>query len=208
MDRGPVRHPDRGLPGELSPLDRYLAELNERLVVHRTGGVWRVPLGTRSLAVHAADGRLLGRVVCGDGRDAARAAAALAPAAAPGQSALAAALAGVAPLLAALAALEPAPSRPGPPAAVPTLPPGAGPVLISTPAGADPAALARMLAAAAPRGAVWRPDPRAAASAHLLAAALGPLLGAALALIHGDDATLGALAAAGLSPAGAAPGRP
>jgi hypothetical protein len=57
------------------------------------------------------------------------------------------------------------------------------------------------LAAAAPQGAVWRPDPRAAASAHLIARALAPVLGRSLALIQGDAATDAALQAAGLSPA-------
>lgn len=196
MDRGPVRCPDRLVPAELSALALYRAELDERLVVHLTGGAWRVPLGVRPLPVLAADGSLLGRIVCGEGRDAARARAGLAPApAAPDPARLMALLAPWAGLLAAVRGLEGAPCAPVRAAA------GAGPALLETPPGAEPAALVAALAALAPRGVVWRPDPGGAASAHLIARALAPGLGRALALVQGDRATGAALAAAGLSPA-------
>lgn len=186
------------MPGELSALARYRAELNERLVVHLAGGAWRVPLATRHLAVRAAEGALLGRIVCGGPEDAARALAALGRApASPDPAQLAAALAPWAGLLEALAALEGVGAGGGP---VPTLPAGRGPVVLAPPAAASPGVVLAALAAAAPRGVVWVPDPRRAASSHLIARALAPLLGPSLALIQGDGATRAALVAAGLSP--------
>lgn len=198
MDRGAIRCADGLVPGELSALARYRAELNERLVVHLAGGAWRVPLATRHLAVQAADGALLGRIVCGGPADAGRAVAALGRApAAPDPARLAAILAPWAGLLGDLATLEGTGAE-APPLAVPE---GGGPVLLAPPGRLAPGALLAALAAAAPRGVVWVPDPRTAASSHLIARALAPVFGPALALIQGDGATRAALAAAGLSPA-------
>lgn len=185
----------------------YRAELNERLVVHRTGGAWRVPLATRHLDVRAADGSRLGRIVCGDAADAARALAGLRPAPPPAAGRLAEALAEVAPFWRAVRALEGVETADA--AGSPDLwpaPQATGPVLLVTRADAPAGAIARALAGHAATGAVWVPDPVAAASSHLLARVLAPLLGPAFALIQGDGATVRAFAGLGLSPADGCPG--
>lgn len=196
-------------------LPLYRAELNERLVVHWTGGAWRVPLGQRHAEVRAADGSRLGRIVCADAADAARAIAALVPAPPPDPAALAQALDPVAGLLAEVRALEGAAGLGAAPQA-PALA-GRGPAVLLTAADRPLADILAALAALAPRGVVWKPAPGAAASAHLMMRALAPVLGRSVALLQGDHATGAELAArlapvwAGrgpeppFSPAGAAP---
>lgn len=184
----------------------FLAELNERLFVHFVAGRWRAPLSDRLLAVRPFDDDRMGRLACGDARDAGRAVAGLRPGRAEG---LAEAYAALRPRLAALRVLEgfADPAE----APVPSDLPGQGPLVLLT-AGAEPVArLAGLLIAAAPRGVVWKPAPAAAASAHCLVAALGPLSGGGIALVQGDHATGAALMAAGLpvvSPSARSPHRP
>lgn len=177
----------------LTPLEVFRAELNERLVVHWTGGGWRVPLGGRHLAVAAADGGGLGRIVCGDGADAARALAGLRPGAGLDPARIDAALAPVAGLLTRIRALEGFPEDGWDPAHAARAPRpesrSGGPVALLSSAAVPVSELVGLLAGAAARGAVWKPAPRAAASAHLVMRALAPLAGASLALIQGDHAT-------------------
>lgn len=192
----------------------YRAELNERLVVHWTGGAWRVPLGQRHAEVRAADGARLGRIVCAEAADVARAVAGLTPAPPPDPAALARALDPVAGLLAEVRALE---GAAGDGLVARSLAPvGDGPAVLLTAADRPLAEILAALAALAPRGVVWKPAPGAAASAHLLMRALAPVLGRSVALLQGDHATGAALMArlapvwagrgpAPLSPAGAAP---
>jgi hypothetical protein len=187
-------------------LAQFRAELNERLVVHWTGGAWRVPLGTRHLAVQAMDGSALGRIVCAEADDAARARAGLIPAPLTAQAA-ARALDPVAPLLARLRALEGAagdgcvPGAPGLP------PPGQGPLVLYTAHDLPLADLVALLVAGSGRGVIWKPAPRAAASAHLVMRALAPVAGRALAMVQGDHASGAALAGLG-APAWAGQGPP
>lgn len=184
----------------------FLAELNERLFVHFVAGRWMAPLSDRLLAVRPFDGARMGRLACGDGRDALRAVAGLHPGRAEG---LDQAYAALRPRLAALRALEGFADPVGAP--LPADLPGQGPLVLLT-AGAEPVArLAGLLIAAAPRGVIWKPAPAAAASAHLLVAALGPLAGRGIALVQGDHATGAALMAAGLlvvSPSARSPRHP
>lgn len=215
MDRGAVRRADRKLPtlsaggsdqgspgqdpsgpGDAGPdpaLTQYRAELNERLVVHWTGGAWRVPLATRHLSVRAADGSALGRIVCAGPADLTRALAGLTPAPPLGIAALEAVLAPLASLLARLRALE---GWPGdgwdPEAAARALyaaPPPPGPVALLSAADRPVSEMVGTLARLAGRGVLWKPAPGAAASAHLVLRGLGPLTGSALALLQGDHAS-------------------
>lgn len=171
----------------------FLAELNERLFVHFVAGRWMAPLSDRLLAVRPFDGAHMGRLACGNEGDARRAIAGLRP----GRDLwLAEAYEALRPRLSALRALEGFDDPAAP--LVPADLPGRGPLVLLS-AGAEPVArLAGVLIAAAPRGVVWKPAPSAAASAHLLVAALGPLAGGGIALVQGDHATGAALAGAGL----------
>jgi acyl-CoA reductase-like NAD-dependent aldehyde dehydrogenase len=184
----------------------FLAELNERLFVHFVAGRWRAPLSSRLLAVRPFDGARMGRLACGDDRDVRRAVAGLRAGQAAG---LDQAYEGLRPRLAALRALEGFDDLAG--ALQPAELPGQGPLVLLT-AGAEPVArLAGLLIAAAPRGVLWKPAPAAAASAHLLIAALGPRAAGGIALVQGDHATGAALRAAGLpilSPSARSPHRP
>jgi hypothetical protein len=181
----------------------YRAELNERLVVHWTGGAWRVPLGQRHAEVRAADGSRLGRIVCADAADVARAIAGLVPAPPPDPGALARALDPVAGLLAEVRALEGVAGDAWAPCGF--APEGQGPAVLLTAADRPVAEIVAALAALAPRGAVWKPAPGAAASAHLILRALAPVLGRSVALVQGDHAS-GAALAAGLAPVWAGQG--
>jgi hypothetical protein len=190
----------------------FRAELNERLVVHWTGGAWRVPLGTRHLAVAAADGSALGRIVCADAADGARALAGLSPVASAPLTLDAAdrALAPFAPLLAALRALEGAEGDRWNPeaawiitqdkahlAAPSSAAPGQSPRILYSAADRPVAELVGLLIAGATQGVIWKPAPGASASAHLVMRALGPVAGRALALVQGDHASGSALAGLG-----------
>uniref|UniRef100_UPI002AFF92F6 hypothetical protein n=1 Tax=Pararhodobacter sp. TaxID=2127056 RepID=UPI002AFF92F6 len=59
------------------------------------------------------------------------------------------------------------------------------------------ARVAGLLIAGAGQGMLWKPAPGAAASAHALIRALGPVAGAGLAMLQGDHATGAALAGQG-----------
>jgi acyl-CoA reductase-like NAD-dependent aldehyde dehydrogenase len=171
----------------------FLAELNERLFVHFVAGRWTAPLSSRLLEVRPLDGARMGRLACGDARDAQRAVAGLGPGRSEG---LAGAYEAQRPRLAALRALEGFDDPAGPPVAADL--PGQGPLVLLTAGDAPVGRLAGLLIAAAPRGVLWKPAPAAAASAHLLVAALGPAAGRGIALVQGDHATGAALMAAGL----------
>lgn len=181
---------------------QFLAELNERLFVHFVAGRWVAPLSSRLLAVRPFEGARMARLACGDERDALRAVAGLRPGRSEG---LAEAYEALRPRLATLRALEGfddpvGPLTPDDPvvSATPGTLPGQGPLLLLT-AGAEPVArLASVLIAASPRGVLWKPAPAAAASAHLMVAALGPCAAGGITMVQGDHATGAALLAAGL----------
>lgn len=176
----------------------FIAELNERLITHFTGGHWRVPLSQRHLPVPRASGGRLGRIVCADGRDVARALRDLAGAGMPApRERMQAALAELADPMARLRREEALPDS-GAQAAgiVPPLPPGEGPLVLLSAAGTAPAMIGSALIAAAGRGVIWKPAPRAAASAHLLMRQLGPLAAGRLALLQGDHDSGAALVTA------------
>ena len=179
----------------------YRAELNERLVVHWTGGAWRVPLSTRHLPVAAADGSAMGRLICAEDPDLLRAMAGLRPVGHPlNPEALAAAMAPHAALMARLRALEGVTGdRWDADLALRTLRAtltSDKPVTLLSAADRPISELAGRMAALATGGVLWKPAPRAAASAHLLMRALAPLLGPAAALLQGDHASGGLLARA------------
>ena len=178
------------------PDSRYLAELNERLFAHFVGGAWRAPLSDRLLPVTGAAGAALGRIVCAGARDIARARGVLRQGPDPDAidaDALWAAMLAEAPLLRTIRAQEgftddqltaPAPLTPA----------GRGPLVLLTAADTPLDRIAGALLAGAGRGMIWKPAPAAAASAHLLMRAVGPLARGRLALLQGDHAT-GALLA-------------
>ncbi|MCC5986975.1 MAG: hypothetical protein JJT95_04785 [Pararhodobacter sp.] len=187
----------------------FIAELNERLITHFTGAYWRVPLSQRHLPVLRASGARFGSIICADGHDVARALGDLATigAPAPGE-AMARALAALAGPMARMRAEEgfdedgtvgkaagAALALP-PEAALPEPLPGEGPAILMSGADTPPMLIGAALIAAAGRGVIWKPSPRAAASAHLLMRHLGPLAAGRLALLQGDHASGAALAAA------------
>jgi len=182
-------------------LELFLAELNERLVVHWAGGAWRVPLATRHLAVSSAGGRALGRIVCAGPGDAARALAGLRPGTAVEPETLDRLLSPFAALMARLRALEGCPGDGWDPTrasqAMSAPRDAAGRAVLLSAADRPVSELVGTLAGLAAGGAVWKPAPRAAASAHLVMRALAPVLGPSLALVQGDHASGAALAASG-----------
>jgi len=192
---GQVPRPPVGRP-EDPALATYLAELNERLVVHWTGGAWRVPLSDRHLALHGAGGSVPGRIVCAGAEDARRAAAGLIPAPLSAESACQA-LAAYEPLMTSLPALERGPRAPSRPPIPPAPPPGR-PWLLLTAADVPVRDLVALLVAGSGQGVIWKPAPGAAASAHLVMRALAPLAGRALAMLQGDHASGQALAGLGV----------
>ncbi len=182
--------------------DLFTAELRERLFTHFTGGAWRVPRATRALDVPGGEGR--GRIVCGDEADAARAMQGLAAGARVDEARLWGALEARADMLNRLRAEEGFAGdvlarRPS--GAVPVGVEGTGPWVVLSAASVPVSALVALLVAAMARGVIWKPAPRAAASAHLIVDAIGPLAGSRLAMVQGDHATGAALA--GLTLAGA-----
>ena len=166
-------------------------------MVYWIGGAWRVPLGQRHAEVRAADGTRLGRIVCAEAADVARALAGLVPAPPPDPAALARALGPVAALLAEVRALEGAGGDGWAPRAL--APAAGGPATLLTAADRPLTEVVAALASLAPRGVVWKPAPGAAASAHLVMRALAPVLGRSVALVQGDHAT-GVELAARLAP--------
>jgi len=185
-DAGPQPHPSA------AALAMYRAELNERLVVHWTGGAWRVPLAARHHGVTAADGSALGRIVCADGADAARARSGLLPVRPQPAVALAVALAPFAALLARLRTIEGFDGDRWDLAAAEGAMRGAaaaGPVVLLSAADRPVSDLIGRIAGAAAAGVIWKPAPGAAASAHLVMRALAPVIGPGVALLQGDHAT-------------------
>lgn len=189
----------------VSAEELFLAELRERLFAHFVGGCWRVPLADRHLSAPpgnekpGAGGALagLGRIVCAGADDIARARAGIGgDCAAP--AAFHAALAERAGMLERLRQVEGGPVAPegfAVPDALPALPEsGRAWVLLSVAGMPAPDLAALLIAGARAGGMIWKPAPRAAASAHLLMEALGPLAGGRLAMVQGDHAT-GALLA-------------
>jgi len=180
----------------LDPL--LLAELTERLFVHFTRGCWMAPLSDRLLPVLPLGPGRMGHLACGNAADVARARAALVPGRGQGLAqGLAQDYAALAPRLRPLRAYEGFDDPLDPPEVPAELPAdlsGEGPLILLSAADVPLARLAGLLIAGAGRGMIWNPAPQAAASAHLLMAALGPRAGGGLALIQGDDDT-GALLA-------------
>ena len=153
-------------------------DLRERLLVHFVQGAWRAPLSVRMVAGP------LGPIVAAGAADVARARRLRAG----GGFALPDAA-----MLATLRAAEGFADPPAPLPPVPDLPKGA--VLFSA-ADAPVAMILALLRSGARNGLIWKPAPGAAASAHLIMAALGPAAQGALAMVQGDHAS-GALLAKG-----------
>jgi len=174
----------------LDPL--FLAELNERLFVQFADGRWIAPLGDRHLPVLPFDNGRIGRLICAEAADVGRATRGLRRGSG---AALAGAYDAIRPMLSSLRAMEGADDPADAPPRVPVLPDGDGPLVLLSAADCPVARLAAILIAGAARGLLWKPAPRAAASAHLLMRALGPVSQGGLAMVQGDHAS-GALAAA------------
>lgn len=170
----------------------FLAELNERLFVHFIAGRWMAPLSDRLAEVLPFDRGRMGRLACAGEADVARALAGLRPGRAEG---LAQAYAEAAPMLRRLRALEGVADPVDAPGAA--VLPGQGPLILLSAADTPLAQLAALLIAGAERGVIWKPAPRAAASAHLMMRALGPRAAGGLALLQGDHASGRALAGQG-----------
>ncbi len=187
---------------------RFIPELNERLFTHFAGGAWRAPYSDRHLPVMRASGEPLGQVVCAGPPDVARARGVLRlgqPEEPVDAEVLWAAMLAEAPLLGAMRAEEGyAADRLGAPE--PLHLPERGPLVLLSAAETPVDRIAGALIAGARAGLIWKPAPGAAASAHLIMRALGPLTGGRLALLQGDHATGELLAGQGrLVWAGAGP---
>lgn len=187
----------------------FIAELNERLFTHFTGGHWRVPLAQRHLPVYRAGGGRLGQIICADGRDVARALADLnADGTEPPTDTMRDALSALTGQMARIRTEEGfadpghAATELAIDAAATLVSPGAGPVVLMSAADTPPGLIGAALVAFAGHGVIWKPAPRAAASAHLLMRYLGPLAAGRLALLQGDHVS-GAALAASLRGAGA-----
>lgn len=172
----------------------FIAELNERLFVHFTGGRWCAPLSDRLCPVLPFDGDRMGRIACADEADIQRALAGIGAGTVSGD--LGSAYQGIRAPLRALRKLEGHDDPVSSPALCGPMP-GDGPVILFSAAAVPVSVLAGVLIAAAPRGVIWKPAPRAAASAHFLMRVLGPLAGGRLALLQGDHASGAALAGQG-----------
>ena len=164
----------------------FLAELNERLFVQFAQGLWRAPLGQRLLPVLPFDGGRMGRIVCAEQRDIERALIGLGAGHAD-LSAMHAAWQDLQHTARALRTVEGFADSTHSTHAL-TLP-GQGPLVLLSAAQTPIAVLAGLLLAGATRGVLWKPAPAAAASAHLLMRAMGPLAGGNLALLQGDHQT-------------------
>ncbi|MFN3955035.1 MAG: hypothetical protein ACK4LQ_11320 [Pararhodobacter sp.] len=186
----------------------FIAELRERLFAHFVAGCWRVPLAQRHLVVGGFSGAL-GQIVCAGAGDIARARAAeRGESAAP--DALWRALEARAEGFTHLRAHEGWPDDHLMRRALPVLPPVAGAhgwVLLSGAGCALRDLAALLIAGACGGGMIWKPAPAAAASAHLMMDAIGPLAGGRLAMVQGDHAT-GALLAEGAALLWASPAPP
>ncbi|MCB1407449.1 MAG: hypothetical protein KDK01_14640 [Rhodobacteraceae bacterium] len=174
----------------------FLAELNERLFVQFSQGRWRAPLGQRLLPVRRFDGDRMGRIVCAESADLDRALLGLGQGQGVDREALWAAWEGLCDTARALRAVEGFDDRTQDTPAEPVLA-EAGPMILLSAADAPLAGLVAVLIAGAEHGVLWKPAPGAAASAHLVMRALGPLAVGNLALVQGDHATGAALAGLG-----------
>lgn len=170
----------------------FLAELNERLFVHFSQGRWRSPLGQRLLPVLALGEGRMGRIVCGEAPDIERALGALGMGEVPSVAALEQAWDSVQAAATHVRQREGLEDAPAPLVLPPV--PGEGPVVLLSAAQTPVADLVGVLLSSVARGVLWKPAPGAAASAHLVMRALGPLVGGNLALVQGDHQT-GALLA-------------
>jgi hypothetical protein len=187
---------------------RFIPELNERLFTHFAGGAWRAPYSDRHLPVMRASGVPLGRIVCAGPADVARARGVLRlgpPEKLLDADALWEAMMDEAPLLSAMRAEEGFPAdRLGAPE--PLQLPETGPLVLLSAAETPVDRIAGALISGVRAGLIWKPAPGAAASAHLIMRALGPLTGGRLALLQGDHGTGALLAGQGrLIWAGAGP---
>lgn len=180
----------RGLTG------LFIAELNERLFVHFTQGRWCAPLSDRLYPSRAFDGQRMGRIACAGQADIDRALSGLDARCLPSGDAVTA-YDRVRPLLRALRRLEESDDPVCGPVVPSELPTGQEPLILLSSETAHASVLAGVLIAGSPRGILWKPAPRAAASAHLLMRTIGPLAGGGLVLLHGDHATGSALAGRG-----------
>jgi len=177
----------------------FMAELNERLFTHFTAGAWRAPLSLRLMTVGRDRERPLGQIACADARDLTRALAGVMRAAGPAPSpeVLLAAIEELRPGLARLRAQEGFAGEAAGPLHHPPLPALPGPLVLLSSAALPVTRLIPFLVGGAARGLIWKPAPGAAASAHLLMRALGPLASGRLAMVQGDHATGAALAGMG-----------
>lgn len=166
---------------------QFLAELNERLFVHYAQGQWRSPLGQRLLPVLPYDGDRVGQIVCAEGADVTRAVQSVGAGAVPQRQPLHAAWLRAQPVAKRLRWIEGFEEASDTPAEVAI--PGQGPLILLSAAETPLSVLVAALLAGLERGVVWKPAPRAAASAHLVMRTLGPLAGGRLAMIQGDHQT-------------------
>lgn len=185
----------------------FIAELNERLFTHFTGGVWRAPHSLRLMPVFRASGERFGQIACADARDLERARAGLRHGAAGqehkecghrglGGGNFARALEGRARALSRLRDAEGFGAETVMAMPLPRLE-ASGPWILMSSAAMPVSILAAALIAGAGTGMIWKPAPAAAASAHLIMGVLGPLSGGRLAMVHGDHETGAALARLG-----------
>ncbi|WP_323036451.1 hypothetical protein [Pararhodobacter sp.] len=170
---------------------QFLAELNERLFVHYADGQWRAPLGQRLLPVLPFDDGRMGRIVCAEDADIERALSSLGKGGVADIAALQHAWDRIQPMARQLRLLEGVEDRVSSPQR-PSVP-GEGPVVLLSAAQTPVADLVGVLLSSVARGVLWKPAPGAAASAHLVARALGPLMGGNLAMVQGDHDTGGLL---------------
>lgn len=180
----------------------FIAELNERLFTHFTGGVWRAPHSLRLMPVCRASGERLGQIACADARDLERARAGLRQGSSAQESTdllraeFERALKAKAGALARLREAEgfgaetlvamPLPRLEAP-----------GPWVLMSSAAMPVSHLVSALIAGAATGMIWKPAPAASASAHLIMGVLGPLSAGRLAMVQGDHETGAALARLG-----------
>jgi len=168
----------------------FLAELNERLFVQFSQGLWRAPLGQRHLDVFPIDEARVGRIVCAEPADVTRAMSGLGQGHADPNHLQDVWLAErlTAMKLRAIEGFDDQAQS----VAVPVLSGRdviSGPVVLLSAADTPLDAIVQVMLAGAELGVLWKPAPKAAASAHYVMRALGPLAGGNLAMVQGDHAT-------------------
>jgi len=179
----------------------FIAELNERLFTHFTGGVWRAPHSLRLMPVFRVSGARFGQIACADARDLERACVGVRAA---GEGLVPEALEPA--LLARAGAISRLRQEEGfdaePVVPMPPMPPlpqleGTGPWVLMSSAAMPVSNLVAVLIAGLGAGMIWKPAPGAAASAHLIMDIVGPLSAGRLAMVQGDHETGAALAGMG-----------